>query len=122
MPGRRVFFQLEDIWRASIVRKAGQFDVTARAGWTDASLWEDAKRKGESEIRRLIDTNLNGTSVTAVLIGADTAKRRWVDYEIEKSIERLSWAGDTGLLKQGGHRLAMNAKLMGQFVHRHPAP
>lgn len=91
MSGRRVFFSFnyeQDIWRAANVRKVGTFDVVTRAGWTDASIWEEAKRKGDAEIRRLIDTNLKGTSVTAVLIGADTANRRWVNYEIERSIER----------------------------------
>lgn len=91
MPGRRVFFSFnyeQDIWRAANVRNAGNFDAAARAGWTDASIWEEAKRKGDTEIRRLIDAGLKGTSVTAVLIGAETANRRWVAYEIDKSIER----------------------------------
>jgi hypothetical protein len=91
MPGRRVFFSFnyeQDIWRAANVRKAGTFDAAARAGWADASIWEEAKREGDAEIRRLIDTSLKGTSVTAVLIGAETASRRWVNYEIEHSIER----------------------------------
>lgn len=91
MAGRRVFFSFNydsDIWRAANVRKSGDFDVSARTDWTDASIWEEAKRKGNSEIRRLIDAGLKGTSVTAVLIGADTASRPWVTYEIEKSIER----------------------------------
>jgi hypothetical protein len=91
MPGRRVFFSFsyeQDIWRAANVRKSGGFDAAARAGWSDGSIWEEAKRKGDSEIRRLIDAGLKGTSVTAVLIGADTADSLWVNYEIERSIER----------------------------------
>ena len=89
--GRRVFFSFhyeEDIWRASNVRMSGEFDARARVGWDDASLWEEAKRKGPAEIRRLIDAGLKGTSVTAVLIGTETASRPWVKYEIEKSVER----------------------------------
>ena len=89
--GRRVFFSFhyeQDIWRATNVRKSGEFDASARAGWDEASLWEDAKRKGPDEIRRLIDAGLKGTSVTAVLIGTETADRPWVNYEIDKSIER----------------------------------
>jgi hypothetical protein len=30
---------------------------------------------------------MDGTSVTVVLIGAETGKRRWVKYEIKRSIE-----------------------------------
>jgi MTH538 TIR-like domain (DUF1863) len=91
MPGRRVFFSFhyeQAIWRASNVRNTGKVDATAAAGWDDASLWEEAKQKGDSAIKRLIDDGLNGNSVTAVLIGAETARRPWVTYEIEKSIER----------------------------------
>jgi len=103
MAGRRVFFSFSygrDIWRAANVRKAATFDATARAGWTDASIWEEAKRKGDAEIRRLIDSSLNGTSVTAVLIGAETASSRWVNYEIERSIMR-----GNGLLGVRIHRI-----------------
>jgi hypothetical protein len=110
MPGRHIFFSFnyeQDIWRASNVRKAGEFDVSARAGWNDASIWEEAKRKGKAEIQRLIDAGLKGTSVTAVLIGADTANRPWVTYEIEKSIERgngLLGVRVNGLKDQDGRR------------------
>jgi len=91
MPGRRVFFSFhyeQDIWRATNVRNAGKVDAAAAAGWDDASLWEEAKQKGEPAIKSLIDDGLKGTSVTAVLIGTETANRPWVTYEIEKSIER----------------------------------
>lgn len=91
MPGRRVFFSFhyeEDVWRASNLRNAGQFDAAAAAGWDDASLWEEAKKKGDAAIRRLIDNGLKNTSVTAVLIGEKTSTRPWVTYEIKKSIER----------------------------------
>src|SRR5487761_1557391 len=91
MAGRRVFFSFhykEDVWRASNVRNSGQLDARAAAGWNDASLWEKTKRDGDAAVRRLIDDGLEGTSVTAVLIGAHTAGRQWVTYEITKSIER----------------------------------
>lgn len=103
MSGRRVFFSFhykEDVWRASNARKAGQFDAQASAGWSDASLWEEAKKKGAPAIRRLIEDGLEGTSVTAVLIGAHTAERDWVTYEIEQSIER-----GNGLLGVRIHRM-----------------
>ncbi len=91
MPGRHVFFSFHyerDVWRATNVRNAGKVDATAAAGWNDASLWEEAERNGDSEIKRLIDAGLKGTSVTAVLIGTETASRPWVTYEIEESIKR----------------------------------
>lgn len=115
MSGRRVFFSFHyegDIWRASNVRKSGSIDAAARAGFSDASLWEKVKRKGEPEIRRHIQAGLQGTSVTAVLIGADTANRSWVDYEIRESIERgngLLGIRIHGIKDQYGRRSARGA-------------
>ncbi|SRR6266496_768311 len=88
---RRVFFSFHyqrDLWRANIVRNSAVVEGVAAAGFSDASLWEEAKRKGDAAIKRLIDNGLNGTSVTAVLIGAETANRDYVTYEIEQSIAR----------------------------------
>jgi len=88
---RHVFFSFHyqrDIWRANVVRNSGAVIGEAAAGFRDASLWEEAKKKGDSAIKALIDEGLKGTTVTVVLIGAETANRKYVDYEIEKSIER----------------------------------
>jgi hypothetical protein len=112
MPGRRVFFSFhyeQDVWPATNVRNSGKVDATAAAGWNDASLWEESKRKGRSEIERLINDGLRGTSVTAVLIGAETATRPWVKYEITKSIER-----GNGLIGVRIHRLKDQAGRRGE--------
>lgn len=88
---RNVFFSFHyqrDIWRANIVRNSGVVIGESAAGFRDASLWEEAKRKGDQAIKSLIDEGLKGTTVTVVLIGAETANRKYVNYEIEKSIER----------------------------------
>ncbi len=89
---RRVFFSFDyerDIWRANVVRNSWvtQEDREA-AGFWDASLWEDAKKKGDDAIREMIDGGLENTSVTVVLIGPETAGRKWVKYEIVKSLKR----------------------------------
>lgn len=88
---RRVFFSFHyerDIWRTNVVRNSGIVEGNAAAGFHDASLWEEAKKKGDAEVKKLIDKGLIGTSVTVVLIGAQTAQRKFVDYEIEQSIAR----------------------------------
>src|SRR5271169_7016882 len=88
---RKVFFSFHyerDIWRTNVVRNSGIVEGTAAAGFHDASLWEEAKKKGDADVKKLIDNALLGTSVTVVLIGAQTSQRKFVDYEIEKSIAR----------------------------------
>ena len=88
---RRVFFSFHyerDIWRANVVRNSWVTQDRESAGFWDASLWEEAKKKGNEAIKRMIDNGLEGTSVTIVLIGAETSERDWVKYEIKKSHER----------------------------------
>jgi len=86
---RKVFFSFHyqrDLWRVNVVRNSGLIEGVAAAGFHDASLWEETKKKGDDAVRRLIDSGLSGTTVTVVLIGAETAGRKYVTYEIEKSI------------------------------------
>lgn len=89
---RRVFFSFHyerDIWRANVVRNHWLTKPDREAaGFWDASLWEEAKKKGSATIKRMIDDALIGTSVTAVLIGYESWQREWVKYEILKSHER----------------------------------
>lgn len=88
---RRCFFSFHyqnDIWRVNIVRNSHIVEGTAAAGFQDASLWEEAKKKGDAVVKKMIDEALQGTTVTVVLIGAETANRRYVRYEIEQSIAR----------------------------------
>lgn len=88
---RRVFFSFHyqrDLWRVNVVRNSGVVEGVSAAGFHDASLWEETKRKGDAAITKLIDSGLDGTSVTVVLIGAETAARKYVSYEIERSVAR----------------------------------
>lgn len=88
---RRVFFSFHyqrDIWRVNQVRNLGEVVGTAAAGFQDASLWEEAKRKGDAAIQAMIDSALTGTSVTVVCIGAATAGRKFINYEIRQSLAR----------------------------------
>lgn len=88
---RRVFFSLHyqrDIWRAQQIKNHWVTkDNRAASGFFDGSLEEKAKKEGVAAVQRLINRGLVGASVTCVLIGTQTYSRRWVDYEIFKSIE-----------------------------------
>jgi hypothetical protein len=88
---RRVFFSFHyqrDIWRVNQIRNLDQVVGVASAGFADASLWEEAKKKGDATIKAMIDDGLKNTSVTVVCIGAATAGRKYIDYEISQSIAR----------------------------------
>lgn len=87
----RTFFSFHyerEVQRASVVRNSSKLESSITPEWIEASIWESAKTSGDAAVRKLIDDALLGTSVTAVLIGSQTASRRWVKYEIDKSIER----------------------------------
>jgi hypothetical protein len=88
---RRVFFSFHydgDIWRANQVRNANVVAGTDVAGFFDHSEYEEAKKQGKEGIERMIKKHLKNTSVTIVLIGAETANRPWVKYEIAQSVEQ----------------------------------
>lgn len=87
---RRVFFSFDhrDLWRANVVRNSAFVDAVMTAGFHDAAAGEEAGRKSEDQLSKLIDRALDGTSVTVVLIGAQTSNRRYVTYEIERSVAR----------------------------------
>lgn len=89
---KRVYFSFHyerDIWRVSQIRNSWVTKSDREeAGYWDAASWETIKKKGDVAIRNWIDDNMKGTSVTAVLIGAETSDRKWVKYEIEKSLEK----------------------------------
>lgn len=87
---RRVFFSFHyqrDVWRAQQVRNHWVTKERTAAGFFDGSLEEKAKKEGNAVVKRLINRGLKGQSVTCVLIGTETYTRRWVGYEIFKSIE-----------------------------------
>jgi hypothetical protein len=92
---RRVFFSFDYLdvadFRANVVRQHGMTKLDRdTAGFFDASLWEVAKRQGDLAVKRLINSAMNGTSVTCVLIGSETYQRRWVRYEIVRSLKKGS--------------------------------
>ena len=89
---KRVFFSFhyQDVidFRANVVRNHWLLKPDREsAGFFDASIWEEAQKKGDLALKRLINNGLSYTSNTCVLIGSRTFDRRWVAYEIMKSLE-----------------------------------
>ena len=87
---RKVFFSFHykrDVWRVSKVRNSGVIGNFDKSPFYDKAEWEKLKLQGDAAVKSWIDNQLSGTSVTVVLVGAETYSRRWVKYEIAKSIE-----------------------------------
>ena len=88
---RSVFFSFEyehDVSRAMVVRNSWVTQGKEAAGFLDSADFEKVKRRGDAAVRRWIDNQLDGTSVTVVLVGSHTCQSRWVNYEIKRSTEK----------------------------------
>lgn len=82
---RKVFYSFHykrDGRRASKVRNIGVVEGNPPAS---DNKWEEVLPGGDAGIQRWIDAQLENRSCTIVLIGTETANRRRVKYEIEKS-------------------------------------
>lgn len=88
---RRTFFSFHcvpDVWRAWnvrncwVVRPQDEIDT----GFFDSSVFESKQRQGDDTLKAFLREGVENTSVTCVLAGAETWTRRWVRYEIARSI------------------------------------
>ncbi len=82
---RRVFYSFHyvpDSWRAAQVRNIGSVEGNSPA--TD-NAWEALRRGGDEAIRRWIARQMKYRSCSVVLVGANTANRKWINYEIAKA-------------------------------------
>ncbi|MCH8863545.1 MAG: TIR domain-containing protein [Proteobacteria bacterium] len=97
---RRIFYSFHfanDYWRTSQVRNIGVVEDNAPVSDND---WEAVKKKGDQAIKNWINDQLKGRSCTIVLVGAKTAGRKWINYEI-----RRSWNEGKGVVGIYIHRL-----------------
>jgi hypothetical protein len=76
------FHYLPDAWRASTVRNIGAIEGNRPATDND---WETVKRGGDDAIKRWIADQMKGRSCTIVLVGTNTANRKWINHEIVRS-------------------------------------
>jgi hypothetical protein len=90
---RRAFYSFHykpDCSRAALVRNIGAVEGNKLA--TDNE-WETITSGGDKAIEKWIDDQLYGKSCAVVLIGAATAGRKWIDYEVKKA-----WTEGKGLV------------------------
>lgn len=130
---RKVFFSFYyagDGWRASQVRNMGALEGNAPCSDND---WETVKKGGDKAIEKWIAEQLVGRSCTVVLVGGETASRKWVIHEISETWNEnkgvvgirihnlLNASGSTGVygadpfdlvtLKKDGKKLSSIVKL-----------
>lgn len=109
---RKVFFSFHykrDVWRASQVRNSNLLADEDEYGFVDSAAWEKIERQGDEGIKRWINSQLQYTSVTVVLIGAKTSERSWIDYEI-----RESWKRGNGVIGIRIHNIKNQFKMTDQ--------
>ncbi|MDD2935474.1 MAG: TIR domain-containing protein [Candidatus Pacebacteria bacterium] len=82
---RQVFYSFHykpDAWRASQVRNIGAIEGNKPAPDND---WETITKSGDDAIKKWINEQMKYRSCTIVLVGKETANRKWINYEIVKS-------------------------------------
>lgn len=86
---RKTFFSFHykpDVQRAQVVRKSQFFKDHGESGFYDASAFEKTKNEDPDALKRFLRKEMQGTSVVCVLVGAETASRRWVRFEILQAL------------------------------------
>lgn len=98
---RRVFFSFHyalDYWRTGQVRGIGAIEGNTPVAPND---WETVKGGGRGAIQRWIDRQMGKRKCAIVLVGAQTADRHWIAYEI-----RHAWETGMGVVGIRVHGLA----------------
>ena len=97
---RKVFFSFyydKDGWRAAKVRNIGKLEADNPVSDNE---WEQIKKGGDAAIKRWIDRQMSGRSYCVVLVGEETASRKWVKYEIKEL-----WKAKRGLVGIRIHKI-----------------
>jgi MTH538 TIR-like domain (DUF1863) len=84
-----IAFHYDDIMRVNNVRNVWKIDhpdAPLARSFYDSSLWESRKLEGDDAVKKLIREGVEYTSAVCVLVGTDTWSRRWVKYEIARSV------------------------------------
>ncbi len=82
---RQVFYSYHfkpDAWRVAIVRNIGSIEGNRPATDND---WTKVIASGDVAIKNWIEDQMKYRSCTVVLIGSQTANRKWVNHEIIES-------------------------------------
>ncbi len=90
---KKVFYSFHfdnDVMRVQQIRNIGVIEDNKPVSVND---WEQIKRGGPTAIEKWIDDNMKYKDCAVVLVGEETARRPWVQYEIKKA-----WNDGRGLV------------------------
>lgn len=73
-----------DVFRVQQIRHMGVVDGNEPVSPNE---WEQVRRKGDAAVETWIDDSLKYKRCVIVLIGSETANRRWVKHEIKRAWE-----------------------------------
>lgn len=79
---RKVFYSFHfdnDVMRVQTIRNIGAIEGNQSV---TAQKWEEVKRQGDAAVEKWIDENMKDKSCVVVLVGEETANRKWVIEEI----------------------------------------
>ena len=79
------FHYVPDNWRVATVRSIGSIEGNKPATDND---WESVANAGETAIKNWIANQMKGRSCTVVMVGTNTANRKWINHEIVKSWDK----------------------------------
>lgn len=99
------FHFMPDCWRAATVRGIGAIEGNEPASDNDWEAITNGTDK-DAKIQRWIAGQMNGKTCTVVLVGAQTANRKWINHEIVKS-----WDAKMGIVGIRIHGLKNNQGL-----------
>jgi hypothetical protein len=90
---RKCFYSFHykpDAQRASQVRQIGFVEGNRPATDND---WETIEKGGEPAIKKWIKEQMSGKTCTVILVGSNTANRKWINHEIIES-----WNNNMGVV------------------------
>ncbi len=87
---RKVFFSFDykNVYKANQLKNLPGIEATAAAGFESSALWDDQKVRGDLEVEAMIQSALEGTTVSVILISQGATARKYINYEIYQSLAR----------------------------------
>lgn len=85
MTTKKVFYSFHfdnDVMRVQQIRNIGTVEDNKPVSVNE---WEQIRRGSDSSIEKWIDENMKYRNCIVVLVGEETANRKWVKYEIKKA-------------------------------------